>query len=53
MRQQWTYFELSPTTDYHYYAVITTASGHTFYVSGFKSRSAAYRYAKKHPCQGR
>lgn len=53
MKNAYTYFELSMNTDCHYYAVITLKNGHQFYVSGFKSRSAAYRHAKKHPLQGK
>lgn len=51
MRPVYTYFELSASTDFHYYAVVTLRSGHQFYIGGFRSRSAAYRAAKRHPLQ--
>ena len=38
----YTYYESG-----HYYAVITLPNGHTYYSGAFKSRSAAYRYAKR------
>ncbi len=50
--RRYTYFELSMNSDNHYYAIITLKSGHEFYLGGFRSRSTAYRHAKKHPLQG-
>lgn len=47
MKRTLTYFELSTTTDNHYYGVLELKSGHTTYIGPFFCRSTARRKALK------